>query len=91
MMDDTSLLNGNLAVRIPLIIGLNRRSDIADGIELLNDHSSYIDENEDAIPLGYIIHDAFRTAKSGFTYLEDMRVGGKTRRNRKSARKTKRN
>jgi hypothetical protein len=45
-------------------------------------------ENDEPIPLGYIIHDAFRTAKGGFTYLEDMRVGGKTRRNR---RKTRRN
>lgn len=71
MMDDTLLLNGNLAERIPLIIGLNRRSDIADGIELLDDHSSYIDENEDVISLGYIIHDAFRT-RTGFTYLEDI-------------------
>ena len=90
MMGNTSSLGGDLATRITKIGELAMHTDVSDGIELLTDHSSVYNEKGKIISLGYIIHDAFRT-RTGFTYLEDIRVGGKTRRNRKSARKTKRN
>lgn len=89
MIERTSLLNGDLDGRIELIDGLASRSDISDGIAPLNDHSSYQEKGSN-ISLGYIIHDVFRTT-TGFTYLEDIRIGGKrkTRRNRKTKRNVK--
>jgi hypothetical protein len=88
MMENTSLLNGDLGTRTTLIAGLSSRSDTSDGIAPLNDHSSYQEKGRN-ISLGYIVHDAFRTT-GGFRYLEDIRIGGK-RKTRRNRRKTKRN
>ncbi len=85
MMDDTSLLNGDLAGRIALIGGLARRTDTSDGIAPLNDHSSYTEKGK-IISLGYIVHDTFRSG-GGFRYLEDIKAGGKTRRNHRKSRR----
>ena len=81
MIEDTSLLNGDLATRTGLIGGLASRSDTSDGIAPLNDHSSYKDRGRN-VSLGYIIHDTFRTA-GGFRYLEDVKPGGTRRKCRK--------
>jgi hypothetical protein len=87
MMDNTSSLGADLASRITKIGELEAHMNVSDGIEILTDHSSVYNKKGKIISLGYIIHDTFRT-NTGFRYLEDVRAGGKTRRNR---RKTRRN
>jgi hypothetical protein len=89
-INDIALLTDDLEERLTLIGELDDQPDIDDGIDLLNDHSSYKDDDGDVIPLGYIVHTIFTTSK-GFRYLENIRAGGKSRKNvRNSARKTRR-
>jgi len=90
MMDDESELAATAAERIADIVNLEGNEIVDDGVDILNDHSSYRNENTDTnVSLGYVVHDICNTAR-GFRYIENIRAGGKTRRNRKNNRKTRR-